>query len=69
MTTGRVIQFFPHAVGRREADLGREPESPFRHLMNRRALTRREIVHRQRMLANLYAKRADLEGRPLQIVR
>jgi hypothetical protein len=37
--------------------------------MHRRELSAREIVHRRRMLASLYAKRADLEGRPLRIVR
>jgi hypothetical protein len=68
MTTARVIPFFPHAVGRRESGKSREPQSPFRHLAERKELTPGEIVHRQRMLANLYAKRADLEGRPLHLV-
>jgi hypothetical protein len=68
MTTARVIPFFPHAVGRREAQGGREPQSPFRHLMHRRELTPREIVHRRRMLATMYAKRADLEGRPSVVI-
>ena len=66
MTTARVIPFFPHAVGRREETPGREPESPFRHLMDRRELSAREVVHRRQMLAVLYAKRADGEGRPVQ---
>ena len=66
MTTARVISFFPHAVGRRDETRGREPESPFRHLMDRRELSPREVVHRRQMLEVLYATRADPDGRPLQ---
>jgi hypothetical protein len=60
MTTARVISFYPHVVGRRAEPRGPGPVSPFEHLMERRGLTPREIMHRQRMLWNLYAKRADV---------
>ena len=58
MTTARVIPFFPHAVGRRPAGERHEPESPFRHLMEREWLTTRQVRHRREILK--YARRADV---------
>jgi hypothetical protein len=67
MTTARVIPFHPHAVGRRQAEGGREPQSPFRKMVEKRSLTERQIVHRRRMLTFLYIKRADPGDRPFPI--
>jgi hypothetical protein len=59
MTTARVLQFLPPRVGRNDRAGGREPESPFRIVMNRPVLTPREIVHRQKMLSHLYKEKAS----------
>ncbi len=67
MTTARVIPFYPHAVGRPAGAGGREPVSPFEHLMERRTLTARQIVHRRQMLMLLYAKRADRKVGPYTV--